>query len=73
MSEQQTERQILTIEEDKFYLDSVTEEGKQLIGTINAIVAEQERLKVQMGIAGISYDTILAKLKEESKNFAKAE
>lgn len=67
------ERQILTIGEDKYFLDSVTESGKGLIDTINIIVAEQERLKIQMGIAGVAYDTMLEKLKAETANFEKAE
>lgn len=70
---QNTERQILTIGEDKYFLDSVTEEGKGLIDTINIIVNEQERLKIQAGIASVAYDTMLEKLKVESANFEKAE
>lgn len=68
-----TERKILTIGESKYFLDSVTDEGKQLIDTINLIVNEQEKIKIQMGIANISFETMLEKLKTESTKFEKAE
>lgn len=71
--QENTERKILTIGEAKYFLDSVTEEGKGLIDTINIIVSEQERLKIQMGITSVAYDTILEKLNLESANFEKAE
>lgn len=67
------ERQILTIEEDKYYIDSVTDEGKNLIASINATVSEQERLKIQTGIAQIAFDTLLLKLKEEAKSFERVQ
>lgn len=67
------ERKILTIGETKYFLDSVTDEGKTLIDSINIIVNEQERLKIQMGIASVAYDTMLEKLNIESANFEKAE
>lgn len=71
--QENTERKILTIGEAKYFLDSVTEEGKGLIDTINIIVSEQERLKIQMGITSVAYDTMLEKLNLESANFEKAE
>ena len=67
------ERKILTIGETKYFLDSVTDEGKTLIDSINIIVNEQERLKIQMGIASVAYDTMLEKLNNELANFEKAE
>lgn len=71
--QENTERKILTIGEAKYFLDSVTEEGKGLIDTINIIVSEQERLKIQTGITSVAYDTMLEKLNLESANFEKAE
>ena len=68
-----TERKILTIGESKYFLDSVTDDGKRLIDTINIIVNEQEKLKIQTVIANISFETMLEKLKTESTKFEKAE
>lgn len=69
--EDKQERQILNIGEEKFYLDTVTDEGKSLIESINIISAEQERLRIQTSITNIAYETILIKLKDESVKFEK--
>lgn len=69
--EDKQERQILNIGEEKFYLDTVTDEGKSLIESINIIASEQERLRIQTGITNIAYETILIKLKDESVKFEK--
>ncbi len=63
------EREVLTLDDKKYYLDSVSEDGKRLISNIDIIHKEMQRIDIQMNIARIAYDKLLSELKEMSESF----
>lgn len=67
--EQAPEREVLSIDGKKYFMDSVTENGAQIIENIKLVDGEIQRLQLSTSIAGEAKNAIFAKLIAESAGF----
>ncbi len=72
------ERQIFQLNEAKYFADSITENGKKLIDSINIVGVEidergkkLEKVKLQQDIANIAKDALIGQLEALTSEFEK--
>jgi hypothetical protein len=70
--ESDTERQTITIGDNTFYLDSVTEEGRMLISDHEIIVNNIKQKETELGIMNYAKNTMFNAIVQESSKFEPA-
>jgi len=63
------ERQTITINKNKYYLDSLDETSQKLLGDIRTVDTEIQHQQVRLNIAGVAKNALLQKLEEGIENF----